>query len=100
VPYAVEAYPEGGKRHLSGESALFARVVTEGLFGIRPEGLDAFSFVPVYFEELGEISLEKLPICGGCYGIRVGKDAWVVCDGGKEIARGETNGERVEIHKG
>ena len=97
VPYAVEAYPEGGKRHLSGESALFARVVTEGLFGIRPEGLTAFSFVPVYFEELGEISLEKLPICGGCYDIRVGKGGWVVSDGGKEVARGETDGKRVTI---
>ena len=55
--------------------------------------------MPVYFEELGEISLEKLPICGGCYGIRVGKGSWVVSDGGKEVARGETDGKRVEIER-
>ncbi|MBO7157184.1 MAG: hypothetical protein J6W31_01115 [Clostridia bacterium] len=97
VPYAVEAYPEGEKRHLSGESALFARVVTEGIFGIRPEGLHKFSFLPQVFEGLGEMKLENIPICGGCFDIRVGKDVWVVCDGGKEIARGETNGERVMI---
>jgi len=37
VPYAVEAYPEGWKRQLSGESALFVRMVTEGLFGLPDE---------------------------------------------------------------
>jgi len=35
VPYAVEAYPEGGMRHLSGESGLFCRVITDGLLNIR-----------------------------------------------------------------
>ncbi|HNW55174.1 MAG TPA: hypothetical protein PKN21_12940, partial [Bacteroidales bacterium] len=34
VPYPVEAYPEGGQRHLSAESGLYCRVFTEGLFGI------------------------------------------------------------------
>ena len=34
VPYAVEAYPEGGMRHLSGESGLFCRVLTDGLLNI------------------------------------------------------------------
>ena len=59
--------------------------------------MEVSSFEARTFEELGEISLEKLPICGGCYGIRVGKDGWVVSDGGKEVARGETDGKRVEI---
>lgn len=35
VPYAVEAYPEGSGRHLSAESALYCRVITDGLFGIN-----------------------------------------------------------------
>jgi len=43
VPYPVEAYPEGSQRHLSAESGLYCRVITEGLFGIRPVGFDAFS---------------------------------------------------------
>lgn len=41
VPYAVEAWPEGNQRHLSTESALYCRIMTEGLFGIRPIALDA-----------------------------------------------------------
>jgi len=52
VPYAVEAYPEGNQRHLSAESALYCRIITEGIFGIRPEGFNTFSFSP------------KLPITG------------------------------------
>lgn len=46
VPYAVEAYPEGNQRHLSGESALFCRVVTEGLCGMTPVGLAAAGAAP------------------------------------------------------
>jgi hypothetical protein len=46
VPYAVEAYPEGGQRHLSAESALYCRVITEGLFGITPTGLRSFTCAP------------------------------------------------------
>lgn len=34
VPYAVEAYPEGGMKHLSAESGLFCRVFTDGLLNI------------------------------------------------------------------
>ncbi|MES2126145.1 MAG: hypothetical protein V4463_02645 [Pseudomonadota bacterium] len=46
VPYAVEAWPEGQQRHLSAESALYARVVVEGLFGIEPLGLRRFALAP------------------------------------------------------
>lgn len=46
VPYPVEAYPEGGQRHLSAESGLYCRIYTEGLFGIRPVGLSSFTITP------------------------------------------------------
>lgn len=46
VPYAVEAYPEGGQAHLSAESALYCRIFLEGMFGIRPTGLNAFTLTP------------------------------------------------------
>ncbi len=46
VPYAVEAYPEGNQRHLSAESGLYCRVVTEGLFGIVPTGFRKFEMTP------------------------------------------------------
>ena len=35
VPYPVEAYPEGNMRHLSAESALYCRVITDGLLNIK-----------------------------------------------------------------
>ena len=46
VPYPVEAYPEGNQRHLSAESALYCRIITEGIFGIRPKGFTRFSIAP------------------------------------------------------
>jgi len=99
VPYAVEAYPEGGKRHLSGESALFVRVVTEGLFGIQPEGLDSFSFVAKLPMAFPHLYLYHLKICGGCYDVRIERDAWQVSCDGREIAAGKTNGQRVIVRK-
>jgi hypothetical protein len=46
VPFAVEAWPEGDQRHLSAESGLYARVITEGLFGIEPTGFKQFAIAP------------------------------------------------------
>jgi len=46
VPFAVEAWPEGDQRHLSAESGLYARVITEGLFGIEPTGFKDFTVAP------------------------------------------------------
>lgn len=46
VPYPIEAWPEGNQRHLSGESALYCRIITEGLFGIRPSGFKTFTLTP------------------------------------------------------
>jgi len=97
VPYAVEAYPEGGKRHLSGESALFVRVITEGLFGIIPESLDSFSFVPHLPSAFPHLYLHSLRICGACFDIKVERDGWQVFCDGKMIASGMTDGTRVTI---
>jgi hypothetical protein len=46
VPYPVEAWPEGGRRQLSAESALYCRIFTEGLFGINPVGFGVFDIKP------------------------------------------------------
>ena len=46
VPYPVEASPEGGQAHLAAESALYGRVITEGLFGIRVVGLRSLECLP------------------------------------------------------
>lgn len=46
VPYAVEAWPEGGMAHLSAESALYARIFTEGILGLEPKGFSSFTIRP------------------------------------------------------
>lgn len=86
VPYAVEAYPEGNQRHLSAESALYVRAVTEGLFGLRPTGLRGFELNPRLPEEwkMGGMSLRKISIAGASVDIRVKGDACdVSVNGGK-----------------
>jgi cellobiose phosphorylase len=65
VPYAVEAWPEGNQRHLSAESALYCRVITEGIFGFRPTGLNSFSLTPQLPSAWNEMSLENITAFGG-----------------------------------
>ena len=71
VPYAIEAWPEGNQRHLSAESALYARIITEGLFGIRPTGLHSFTVSPRLPREWPEMRLSHIRICGGDIDLRV-----------------------------
>jgi hypothetical protein len=65
VPYAVEAWPEGNQRHLSAESALYCRVVTEGIFGFRPIGLNAFTLTPQLPESWNVMALKNIVAFGG-----------------------------------
>jgi hypothetical protein len=60
VPYAVEANPEGNQSHLAAESALYARIVTEGLFGIRPTGLNSFTCQPELPSDWPSMSLRSI----------------------------------------
>ena len=46
VPYPIELYPEGEQKQLAAESALYCRIFTEGLFGIRPTGFRSFQMTP------------------------------------------------------
>lgn len=71
VPYAVEAWPEGGQRHLSAESGLYGRIVTEGIFGIRPTGFDSFTLTPRLPEEWNEMSLRRIRAFGSDFDIQV-----------------------------
>lgn len=65
VPYPIEAWPEGSQRHLSAESGLYCRIVTEGLFGIRPTGLRSFDFTPRLPEAWPSMSLKHIRAFGG-----------------------------------
>ncbi|WP_242358853.1 hypothetical protein [Bacteroides acidifaciens] len=71
VPYAVEAWPEGNQRHLSTESALYCRIMTEGLFGIRPIALDAFKLTPQLPEGWNTMSLKRICAFGTTFDIEV-----------------------------
>ncbi|WP_285820446.1 hypothetical protein [Bacteroides acidifaciens] len=71
VPYAVEAWPEGNQRHLSTESALYCRIMTEGLFGIRPIALDAFKLTPQLPEGWNTMSLKRICAFGATFDIEV-----------------------------
>lgn len=65
VPYAVEAWPEGNQRHLSAESALYCRVVTEGIFGFHPIGLNAFTLTPQLPASWNVMALKNIVAFGG-----------------------------------
>ncbi|MEA3505768.1 MAG: hypothetical protein U9R32_11340 [Bacteroidota bacterium] len=74
VPYPVEAYPEGDQRHLSAESALYCRVVTEGIFGIRPEGFNRFAISPKLPENWDSMALRNIKAFNNTFDIEVKKE--------------------------
>lgn len=74
VPYPVEAYPEGNQRHLSAESALYCRIYTEGMFGIRPVGLHAFQLTPRLPKDWPAISLRNVHAFGGTFSLAITRD--------------------------
>jgi len=102
VPYPVEAYPEGNQRHLSAESALYCRVITEGIAGITPSGFSKFCLKPSFPPELGFVRLKSIRAfssdfdleitrAAGGYGVTVR-----LCDGSeREYVCGENS--QIEI---
>ena len=71
VPYPVEACPEGGQRHLSAESGLYCRIFTEGLFGIRPEGLRRFTMIPRLPGQWDRMALKRIHAFGNVFDVIV-----------------------------
>ena len=99
VPYAVEAYPEGGRRHLSGESALFCKVILEGMLDMTPAGLNAFTLKPSLPEGLDHLHLTQIRAYGGVFSVYVDRAGWRVLRAGGELLAQGKNGEtgRVEL---
>jgi hypothetical protein len=102
VPYPVEAYPEGGARHLSAESALYCRVFTEGLFGIIPTGLDCFQCTPRLPMGWDRMSLQSIRAFERDFDLvveRVGKEINItVLQDGQTVSDWTAHpGETVEI---
>ena len=98
VPYSIEAWPEGDKRHLSAESALYCRIITEGLFGIEPSGLNSFKLSPRLPMECKEMSLRKIRAFGAQFDIVVNtNDIRVEIDG--KTVWSASSGGNVELHR-
>ena len=95
VPYVVEAWPEGGQRHLSAESGLFCRIITEGLLGFRPTGFNSFTLTPQMPTEWNEYSLVRIHACSDTpFDIYVQRTS-----GGKLSVRIEKNGKAIKTTK-
>lgn len=71
VPYAIEAWPEGEQRHLSAESGLYGRIITEGMFGIRPIGFKSFTLTPRLPQEWNEMALRNIRAFGDAFDIEI-----------------------------
>ncbi len=71
VPYPVEAYPEGNQRHLFAESALYCRIITEGLFGIRPVGLSSFLLSPKLPDNWDSMALREIKAFQQVFDIKI-----------------------------
>ncbi len=63
VPYVVEAWPEGGQRHLSAENGLYCRIITEGLLGFRPTGFRNFTLTPQMPKGWNKYTLRNIYAC-------------------------------------
>lgn len=102
VPYAIEAWPEGNQRHLSAESGLYCRIITEGMFGIRPTGLHAFDFTPRLPQEWDNMSLKNICAFGNKFDIKVkrvnGKLQVIIQVDGKNILNKKVKeGEKISV---
>lgn len=92
VPYAIEAWPEGSQRHLSAESGLYCRIITEGMFGLRPTGLKSFTFTPRLPAEWDKMSLRKIKAFDSSFDIEV------IRENGKLIVTVKSEGKTL-LHK-
>lgn len=73
VPYAIEAWPEGGQRHLSAESGLYGRIITEGMFGIRPVGFKEFIATPRLPQAWNEMRLRNICAFGTTFDMEINR---------------------------
>ena len=103
VPYAIEAWPEGNQRHLSAESGLYARIITEGLFGMRPTGLHRFQMKPEMPSAWNHMSLQHIRAFGSNFFIDVTRARGgklrvsIVQEGRKPLQYHIKQGEKIDV---
>ncbi len=71
VPYAIEAFPENNMKHLSAESALYCRILTEGLLGMEPLGFNKLELSPSLPNGWDSLSLKNVYVSGKAFDISV-----------------------------
>ena len=74
----MEAYPEGGQRHLSAESALFCQIITEGILAVQPLGFKKFSFNTVIPEDLPRFDLTNVHAFGEVFELHIEAGKWTL----------------------
>lgn len=92
-PYPIEAYPEGNAAHLSAESALYNRILTEGILGYRPLGFKSFEIKPNLPVEWNCFEIKNMELCGEKFNIKIkneNENAYIL----------NINNEEIVIHKG
>lgn len=92
VPYAIEAWPEGNQRHLSAESGLYNRIITEGMFGIRPVGFKSFALTPRLPSAWDSMKLRNIKSFGSTFDIEVNR-------AGNKIVVKVTSGNKTICNK-
>ncbi len=97
VPYAVEAYPEGGKRHLSGESTLFCKVITEGMLCMSPTGLNSFTLKPSLPSALDHLYLTDIKAYGAVFDVLLDKDGFKVVRANGDVMATGSYGDTIEV---
>lgn len=74
VPYVVEAWPEGDMAHLSAESALYARIFTEGILGIVPKNFNSFECTPHLPSTWNKFSIENINAFGKIFSLFISRE--------------------------
>lgn len=71
APYPFEAWPEGNRAQLAAESLLFARIITEGLCGLRASGWKKLSIRPRLTKDCPWLNLSSLRLFGECFDLHL-----------------------------
>jgi len=103
VPYAIEAWPEGSQRHLSAESGLYGRIITEGIFGIRPTGFKSFTLTPRLPEGWEYMNLRKVKAFNSDFDIEISEDknrlnVRIIENGKTVLNKTIKRGETINVH--
>lgn len=105
VPYFIEAWPEGNgsMRQLAAESALYCRIFTEGLFGIRPTGFHSFELTPALPSDWDKASLRHIRAFGNDFDIELTRtgparlNVTIIRRGHKPFIRDIKDGQTINI---